>query len=154
MGNTGIRVNTGVKRIEVNDDGDYITINLNDNSFLDRFFSMYENIMKMADESSAKEAAIREKYKDAAETENGSEKIQDGLLKDVFSLYKEGGKAMMAEVDGLFGPGTCKKVFGDITPSFELQLDFFDQLIPYLQEFAKEKVKRMKKYSAARTGNV
>jgi len=154
----GIRVNTGVKRIDVNDNGDYITINLNDNTFLDRFFLMYENLVKMADESSAKESAVREKYKDYVGNKNGGsgdvERLPDGMIRDVLSLYKDASKTMMGEVDGLFGEGTCKKVFGDITPSFELYLEFFEQLTPYLQEFAKEKSRRISKYSAARTGNV
>ena len=45
----GIRVNTGVKRIEVNDDGDFITLSLHDNAFLEKFFSLYETLQKMAD---------------------------------------------------------------------------------------------------------
>lgn len=141
----GIRVNTGVKRIEVNDNGDYITINLNDNDFMDRFFAAYENIQKMGDESTAKEAEIREKHKD---NEAGTE-----LMKDIFALYSEVGRKMKDEVENLFGAGTCKKVFGDITPTFDLYIDFFEQLTPYLREFAAEKTQRMSKYSAARTGN-
>ena len=66
----GIRVNTGVKRIEVNDDGDYITLNLSDNDFIDRFFSLYKNIQKMAEESSAKEKDIRAQYS-GGEDQNG-----------------------------------------------------------------------------------
>lgn len=142
----GIRVNTGIKRIEVNDHGDFITLCLNDKDFIDRFFSMYENIRKMADESAGKEAAIREKY--------GNTSDSDEFLKEAFSLYAEVGQKMKSEVDALFGVGTCKKVFGDITPTFDLYLDFFEQLTPYLQEFAREKAQRMNKYSAARTGNV
>ncbi len=142
----GIRVNTGIKRIEVNDDGDYITISLNDNDFLDRFFALYENIQRMAEESNQKGMAIQEKYK--ADDDKG------GFLKETFSLYKECGKDMMSEVDKLFGGGTCKKVFGDITPTFDLYLDFFEQLTPFLHEFAAEKTRRMSKYSADRMGNV
>lgn len=142
----GIRVNTGVKRIEVNDNGDYITLSLNDNDFLSRFFALYENVQRMADESSAKEAAIKEKY------ERSGDKA--GLMKESFALYSGFGQDMMSEIDGLFGDGTCKKVFGDITPTFDLYLDFFEQLTPYLNEFAKEKAQRMSKYSASRTGNV
>lgn len=145
---SGIRVNTGVKRIEVNDDGDYITLSLNDNAFLDRFLSLYERIQNMADEYTGKENAVREKYAD------GAESSRDGLLRETFALYTEAGKTMKQEMDSLFGEGSCKKVFGDITPSFELYLDFFEQLTPYLQEFAKEKAQRMSKYSAGRTGNV
>ena len=143
----GIRVNTGVKRIEVNDDGDYITLSLSDNDFLNRFFALYENSQKMANEFSSSEAQIREKYQGDAETIYS-------CLREVLSIYTEAGKNMMSEVDNLFGAGTCQKVFGDITPSFELYYDFFEQLTPYLQEFAKEKTQRMSKYSAARTGNV
>lgn len=142
----GIRVNTGVKRIEVNDDGDFITLSLHDNAFLEKFFSLYENLQKMADESTRKEADIRERYKDSTE--------QNGLLQETFALYSTAGATLTEEVDKLFGEGTCRKVFGDITPSFELFIEFFEQLTPYLQEFAREKAQRMSKYSAARTGNV
>ena len=143
---SGIRVNTGVKRIEVNDNGDFITLSLHDNAFLENFFSLYENLKKMAEESAQKETAIRERYKDSADA--------DGQLRETFSLYSEAGRSLTEEVDKLFGEGTCKKVFGDITPSFELFIEFFEQLTPYLQEFAKEKSRRISKYSAARTGNV
>lgn len=142
----GIRINTGVKHIEVNDNGDFITLSLSDNTFLEKFFSLYENLQKMADESTRKEADIRERYKDGSE--------QNGLLQETFSMYSEAGAALTKEVDNLFGEGTCRKVFGDITPGFELFIEFFEQLMPYLQEFAKEKAQRMSKYSAARTGNV
>lgn len=141
----GIRVNTGVKRIEVNDNGDFITLNLSDNAFLDRFFALYNNVQRVAEESAAREAAVREKY--AGGDENA-------LLRELFSLYKEASERMMAEVDALFGEDTCRRVFGDITPGFELYLDFFEQLLPYLREFAGEKAQRMSRYSAARTGNV
>lgn len=141
-----IRVNTGVKRIEVNDHGDYITLSLNDNAFLERFFKLYENVQKLANESAAKEEDIQNRHKESGNKE--------ARLRETFSLYAEVGDSMRAEVDGLFGEGTCKKVFGDIAPSFELYLDFFEQLTPYLQEFAKEKTQRMNKYSAKRTGNV
>lgn len=142
-----IRVNTGVKRIEVNDNGDYIALSLSDNDFLNRFFTLYENSQKLANEYASSEAQIIEKYQGAAET-------SEACLREVLSIYTEAGKSMMSEIDNLFGEGTCKKVFGDITPSFELYFDFFEQLTPYLQEFAKEKTQRMSKYSAARTGNV
>lgn len=142
----GIRVNTGVKRIEVNDSGDFITMSLNDNDFLSRFFSLYENVQKMAEESSAREREIQERYKESED--------RIGRAKASYDLYTKCGKDMMGEVDALFGDGTCKKVFGDITPTFDLYIEFFEQLTPYLQEFAQEKSQRMSKYSAARTGNV
>lgn len=141
-----IRVNTGVKRIEVNDNGDYITLSLNDNAFIDRFFALRENSQKIADEYTERQREIEKKYQ-------GSQQ-EEAYTREVLALYSEAGQSMMSEVDGLFGEGTCKKVFGDIAPSLELYYDFFEQLTPYLKEFAKEKAERMSKYSANRTGNV
>ena len=143
-----IRVSTGEKHIEVNDNGDYITLNLNDNAFLDRFFALHERIQGMVEELAGREAELRASARDA-----GAEGL-DSSRKEIFSLYKEAGGRIRAEVDTLFGEYTCQKVFGDITPSFELFFDFFEQLLPYLEEFAKEKAQRMRRYSAARTGNV
>ena len=38
-----IRISNGEKRIEVNDQGEYITLNFNDQSLLPRFFHLKEN---------------------------------------------------------------------------------------------------------------
>lgn len=140
----GIRVNTGVKRIEVNDDGDYILLNLSDSSFPDRFFSMVDRVQEKA---AAAEARAKELEQ---QCEHGSE----AMLRASASLYRELHEAVAEEVDTLFGPETCRKVFGDIVPGIELFDDFFSQLMPYFEEFGKERARRMSKYSAARTGNV
>ncbi len=144
----GIRVASGEKKIEVNDDGGYIVLNLNDNDFLNRFFGMYERIQQLADESTERENDARAKY-----AESGKDG-EANLVKEILSLYLDAGNVLKKEVDDLFGAGTCQKVFGDITPTFDLYLDFFEQLTPFLREFAQEKSARMSKYSANRTGNV
>lgn len=140
----GIRVNTGAKKIEVNDSGDYITINFSDHGFPERFFSMLDKVHAMAEEAEPKEQEIRERYAQGSMD----------YLRALTSLDAEIHEAVSAEVDGLFGPGTCKKVFGDIIPGVELYEDFFTQLLPYFEEFGKERAQRMSKYSAARSGNV
>lgn len=140
----GIRVNTGAKRIEVNDEGDYITLNFSDHSFPERFFAMLDKVQALAEEAAPQEREIRDRY------EAGSVE----LLRALTSLDGDIHRTISAEVDGLFGPGTCRKVFGDIVPGVELYDDFFSQLMPYFEEFSRERVQRMSKYSAARTGNV
>ena len=142
----GIRIGTGEKRIEVNDNGDYIILNLNDNTFIKRFFGLYERLQSMTASYGEQEAAIRAKYKD--------EEDQNALLGEVFALYVAAGEEMKGHVDALFGEGSCDKIFGGIAPSLDLYLDFFEQLTPYLQQFSQERMQRMSKYSAARTGNV
>ena len=139
-----IRVNTGEKKIEVNDNGDFITINFSDHDFPARFFSMLDRVEALAKDAEPKEAEIRANLLD----DNTS------LIRALSALDNEIHRAIMAEVDGLFGPDTCKKVFGDIVPGIELYDDFFNQLQPYIQQFGEERAKRMSKYSASRTGNV
>jgi len=140
----GIRVNSGAKRIEVNDDGDYIILNLNDSSFPDRFFTMLDQVKAKTDEIERQEKELQGQYQ------------QDSVdsLRARSALYRGLHESVAAEVDGLFGADTCKKVFGDIVPDIELFDDFFTQLIPYIEEFGKERAQRLSKYSAARAGNV
>lgn len=141
---SGIRVDTGVKRIEVNDNGDYITLNLNDHDFPNRFFAMLDKVQEITTEMEPKEQEIRKTH------EAGSME----LLRALSALDNDVHRAIAAEVDTLFDPDTCRKVFGDIVPGVELYDDFFQQLTPYIKEFGKERAKRLSKYSAARTGNV
>lgn len=140
----GIRVNTGNKKIEVNDNGDYIVLNLNDSSFADRFFSMVDHVQERADEAAKKAKELQ------AQCEPGSE----ALIRAVASLYREFHENVAAEVNAFFGPDACKKVFGNIVPDIELFDDFFTQLMPYFEQFGKERAQRLSKYSADRTGNV
>lgn len=140
----GIRVNTSVKRIEVNDNGDYIELNFSDNSFPDRFFNMLENVQKRQEEIQAQDREIREKF--------GADEY--AVLQHESALFRQMHEDIMKEVDGLFGADTCRKVFGDIVPGIELFDDFFTQLIPYFEEYGKERVAKLSKYSADRTGNV
>ena len=46
----GIRVSTSVKKIEVNDNGDFIELNFSDNSLPDRFYTMLDNIQRRGDD--------------------------------------------------------------------------------------------------------
>ncbi len=139
----GIRVNTGAKKIEVNDNGYYIVLNFSDTSFADRFFTMCDRVQKKADEAVPKAKEIDEAY------QPGSEEHARASA----ALYRALHEDIKAEVDGFFGPGTCKKVFGDIVPGIELYDDFFQQLMPYFEEYGKERAQRMSKYRADRTGN-
>ena len=136
----GIRVSTSVKKIEVNDQGEIITLNFSDNSFPDRFFAMLDSIQKRAEDVQAQESEIREKG--------------GGDARAAAALYRQFHEDIMGDVDALFGPDTCRKVFGDIVPGIELFDDFFTQLIPYFEEYGRERAEKLSKYSAGRTGNV
>ena len=140
----GIRVSTGAKRIEVNDDGDYITLNFSDNSFADRFFEMIDRVQEKANASAEKAKEI-----DATTEENSEARARSAA-----KLFRTTHEEIAAEVDNFFGPGTCRKVFGDIVPGIELYDDFFQQLMPYFEEYGRERAQKLSKYRADRTGNV
>lgn len=131
MGNS-IRVDSGTKRIEVNDDGDVILLHLGDDSFIRDFYKMADNFRQQAESVKVDENDIV------------------GNMDQVANLNT----SMKEEMDKLFGEGTCKKVFGDITPSVDLFMDFLYQLLPFFEEHTKKRVDRMNKYSAGRTGSV
>ncbi|MDE7242776.1 MAG: hypothetical protein K2O18_02195 [Oscillospiraceae bacterium] len=141
---SGIRVAAAVKNIEVNDNGDFITLNFSDNSLPDRFFHMLERVQNRAESVRPKEREIREQF-----DENDEERV-----KALAALYRELHEGIMQEVDALLGPDTCKKVFGNIVPGIELFDDFFCQLIPYFEEYSRDRAQKLSKYSPDRTGNV
>lgn len=128
-----IRVNNGIV-VSVNDSGDTITINADDQIFLEKFYTMIERI-----------ETIGEKIKsDEMKNKSGRERLQ---------FMIDNTKEIMSDIDGLFGSDSCKKVFGDIVPSYYLLADFFDQIIPIVQEYANERQKKIAdKYSRSRKG--
>lgn len=139
-----IRVDTGVKRIEVNDDGETITLNFADQSFPARYF-------QMVDEFEAKSAEFQKQAQELDEKEMSEYEKQRAIADfnlEIHEFFKE-------RIDGLFGPETCRKVFGDIVPAMDLYMDFLNQLAPFFQKYGKERQKKLaQKYNLARKGNV
>jgi hypothetical protein len=131
-----------IKKIEVNDKGEYIELNFNDRSFPHRFFELIKSF-----ESKEKEFMDRAKKIEILEE-------KDEKTKASLELDKEIHYFLLKEVDKVFGNDTCKKVFGDIIPSAECYKEFFEALMPYFQEFAKETAIENKKYTAERKGSV
>ncbi len=142
----GIRVDTGDRQIEVNDQGDYITLRFSDQSFPNRVFAMTERVQAKAQQVKADEEALREAHKE--DTDPFPYMRAEAAMNEEIHRY------IMTEVDGVFGEGTCRKVFGDIVPDIALFEDFFNQLTPFFEEYGRQRAEKLKKYSAQRTGNV
>ena len=140
-----IRVNTGAKKIEVNDDGDFILLNFADQSLPTRYFALLEDMEARQTEYQARAKTIDE---DPGLDDMTRFKAAAQLNLDIHAYMRE-------QVDSLFGADTCRKVFGDIVPSMDLYADFFEQLSPYFERYAAQRKAQLKqKYSPARTGNV
>ncbi len=124
-----IRVGSSIKKIEVNDEGGYILLPLSDNDFTVRFYRLLEDLQRSGEKV------------DIIGTVEGVEQIV------------EIEKSVKERVDALFGPDTCRKVFGDITPSLDLFVEFFGALLPFFEAYKEERMRRMGKYAADRTGS-
>lgn len=129
-----IRIKSGIV-IEVNDNGDTITINAEDQNFIDRFMNLQEMLDKSAKEM--KNPAL----KDKGEHEN-------------IHLLIEKTKEIMSGIDELFGEGACRKIFGNIIPSPYLIGDFFEQITPIVRKYVDDRQKKIaEKYSNNRKGS-
>lgn len=144
MGSGSIRISGGIRRIEVNDDGEYIVLNGNSTTLIPGFGRLKKSLEQKAALFQEKAEAIQS---------SGDLSEEDKLLK-VLDLNHEIHKDITKDVDALFGEETCRKVFGkDIIPDSASFAEFFEAITPFLQEIEQEKVNRMSKYSPSRTGN-
>lgn len=128
-----IRVNSGIT-VEVNDNGDTIIINAENQCFIDDFMGLNEKLEVMTREL------------EAPELKEMSEREQLHLVMDKT-------REIMADIDTLFGEDACKKVFGDIVPNPYLIADFFEQLMPITKQYMDARQKKIaEKYSKRRKG--
>lgn len=128
-----IRINSGIV-VEVNDAGETITVNVEDQQLVARFYQMIEKLDAI--KANVEAAGLQG-------TKEG-EKIQ---------FMIEQSKEIMAEIDAVFGAECCRKVFGDIVPNPYLIADFFDQMTPVIKQYTdKRRESIAAKYSRKRKG--
>lgn len=106
----------GGTEVQVNDKGDTIVCNFGSQEFYADFTELIDNLEKL------KICSCRRIY----------EKPEIEQLRIMIGKTNE----IMSDIDRVFGERTCKKVFGEITPSPILITDFFDQIIPIAQRYA------------------
>lgn len=126
-----IRVNSGIP-VEVNDNGDTITIPVDDMQFMDRYYGMIDEFEDIGSRLSA---------------------VKTDDTKEQLSAIIEECKRMTEEIDNVFGAGCSKKVFGDVVPNPYMVIDFFKQLQPIIGRYAAERQSRIgQKYNSKRQG--
>lgn len=143
-----IRVDTGIKKIEVNDEGETISLNFADQSFPVRYFAMVDEFQKQQEVFQKEEdELVKECEENQLSEYEKLRKVAVFNLK-VHEFFKE-------RIEALFGADVCRKVFGDIVPSVDMYMDFISQLAPYFEKYGKERQKKlMQKYNPKRKGNV
>lgn len=136
-----IRIARNIKRIEVNDNGEFITLDFDDLNLPYRYYGMLKRLekdrVKFAQE-------LQEKLRDKTGMDSAEELVN--AERDLNIYFCDA-------IDEVFGEGTCRKVYGDILPSIDMHLQFFDAIRPYFEEEAQRRRQKMSKYSAKRSGS-
>ena len=136
-----IRIARNVKRIEVNDEGEFIELNFDDLNLPYKYYAMLKRFEK--DRVKFTEE-LTESVKGKNSEESAAEFVESERRLNIY--FRDA-------VDEVFGEGTCRKVYGDILPSVDMNMQFFDAIRPYFEEEAERRRQKMNKYSAKRSGN-
>lgn len=136
-----IRAVRNIKKIEVNDDGEFITLDFDDLNLPYRYYGMLKRFEK---ERAKFTNELAQKLKG---------KPTNICTEELVNAERELNTYFRDAVDEVFGEGTCRKVYGDILPSLEMHMQFFGALRPYFEEEAKRRQEKMNKYSAKRSGD-
>lgn len=137
-----ISVNSGVKVIEVNDQGETISLPLGDPAFT-------HGLVELMQMFSDKVGDVEQACKNIDTSAVAAAKAEQ--LSVVASLNLKVCTEMKERVDALFGADACRKVFGDIVPGLAAFADFFDQLAPFMEEYGREREEKLRQRLAKYT---
>lgn len=124
--NDSIRISNapGRKIIEVNDSGDTIVLELGSLKFMGELLTIFKEFGDGA-------KAI------SAQLESADERSLDEISK-IAEQADEACVKIAAKIDGLFGDGTCRKVFGRTDPGIYELTDFLGQVGELIRKFGAE----------------
>ena len=128
-----IRINTGEKRISINDDPTRVIVfNPSDVVFAETFYALVGEF-----DTKLSEYKLRSEIMDADATldANGMPANLDKRL----ALLREACTYMRSKIDSIFGKGTSQTAFGD-TLSLDVFPQFFDGITPFIQAVREEKI--------------
>jgi hypothetical protein len=138
-----IRIDSGVKRIMINDDPSrVIEFNPKDVIFAEKFYGLVADFKGKQDDFIARAEALEA----VIETDelglpiNTGERIQ--LVREVCEWAKD-------KIDSVFGAGTSQKVFGDAV-SIPMFTQFFEGITPFIEEVRGDQVQKYSKVVADR----
>lgn len=137
-----LQINTGVKRIMINDDpGKFIEFNPEDVLFAERFYAL----IKVFEEQEAK---FQTRLKQISENEAKDEYGIPLNTQETFDLAIEICNFLREQLDKVFGAGTSATVFGE-TQSLSMFEQFFSGIAPFIQNSRASKVT---KYQMKKSG--
>ena len=157
----GKKVSGQLKKIELNEFGDYILINPGDATFLKKFNALIEWMDNKSIELSSIAAEMGEKYKGKpmiSMDEDGKANVDTEQLTVFTDIKNNLYEGCIAKIDELFGQDTMKKYFRvlyeanqDFIPDEDCIMDFLEEITPVLEEIYKERSEQInRKYNKNR----
>jgi hypothetical protein len=113
-----LRIDTGVKKIQINDGPDFIEFNPTEVNWGRRYEKMREEVKMRMDDMSARITVIEQSENPAIE--------EISELRDEVCLF------IREKIDILFGSGTSQKVFGDSMSEYAIA-SFLEGITPFIQ---------------------
>ena len=135
-----INVASEAVQITVNDAGDTITLNVQDQRFMHTVTALVSEFTENAQAYKAKCEKIAAMPHDTNEEKFAQLTAVAAVSNEICSMLKE-------KVDNVFGADTCKKVFGDIVPSIDAFADFFNQLSKIIAERCSVRMEKLRQYT-------
>lgn len=129
----GFRTSAKVIRLNVNDDGYCVELNVSNDVWLKAFLDF---AMDAEEKSKARAEKINE-------TDDISEKINHIVEFD---------KDLKAGLERLFGEGSYVEIFGSDLVGAEYVVEFLEACMPYVEERIKQREKAFEKYSPDKAG--
>ena len=140
-----ITLQSGVKQIQVNENGDCITFDARDQGFTERFMNLLKDFTNKKAEY---DAEIKELQSMPCDTEE--QQIARAIAALEFNSIVC--NWMAEQINAVFQDDVKQKVFGDITPTGEAWAEYLYQLAPIVQMAKAEQSERVRKYTAKYTG--
>lgn len=137
MSTEKLRLNRDIVVLDVNDEGETITLQLADQSIPYKLKKLVRTLEEKSNELLAELVDT-----DMAEPD------------DIIDRQYEFDCYVRKEFDDIFGDGTCRKVFGNILPPIWQYIDFINAITPYFKRYSEQRADRLSKYSPDRTGSV
>lgn len=123
-----IRINSTGKKIQVNDSGDYITLELKNTTFMSGLIGLMREL-----EADSKALLSQMPTEDT----NSVEEVSAAMDQAAEVCGK-----LAARTDEVFGAGTCRKVFGKRAPGIYEFADFFGQIGALVRKYGEEEAAR------------
>lgn len=133
-----IKIDAGIKRVCINDDpARVIAFNPNDVAFAERFYAMYRDMLRVAEEYDARAQEI--------DAETG---VDDAGLPinapDKLSFMRESVEYWHGQIDALFGEGTSETVFQGAL-NMDAVMQFLEGMTRFFQQTREEKTRKYRK---------